>query len=87
MNMRVSAREIVLLMPIDIDLKLTQIEIDFLMPDSTVKSVITKVTERGKEEEIYEDKIASTKSAITDTFPKLTIDPCFKRYQLGNMPP
>ena len=50
------------------------------MTDGTVRSVVTKVTERGKEEEIYEDKVASTKSALSETLPKLNCDPCFKRY-------
>ena len=74
------AREIVFLMPLDTDLKLTQIEVDFFLTDGTVRSVVTRVTERGKEEEIYEDKVASTKSALLETLPRLGCDPCFKRY-------
>ena len=70
----------VFLMPLDLNLNLTQLEVDFGMTDGTVRSVVTKVTERGKEEEIYEDKVASTKSALTETLPKLNCDPCFKRY-------
>ena len=67
-------------MPIDLELRLTQIEVDFGMTDGTVRSVVTRVTERGKEEEIYEDKVASTKSALVETLPKRSSEPCFKRY-------
>ena len=57
------------------------------MMDSTIRTVVTKVIERGKEEQIYEDKVASTKTALAETLPKLDFDPCFMRFQLGNMPP
>ena len=74
-------------MPLGLDLKLTLLDVDFTLADGTVRSVTSKVTERGKEEELYEDKIASTKSALVETLSKQKSDPCFKRYQLGNMPP
>ena len=67
-------------MPLNLDLKLSQIDVEFVMADGTVRSVTSKITERGKEEEIYEDKVASTKSALTETLPKQDCDPCFKRY-------
>ena len=79
-NTQDQAREIVFLMPLDIDLKLAQLDVDFIMPDGTVRSITSKVTERGKEEEIYEDKIASTKSALAETLPDQSTEPCFKRY-------
>ena len=78
--MQDQARELVFLMPIDLDLKLILLDVDFHMADGTVRSVTSKVTERGKEEELYEDKVASTKSALIETLPKQKSDPCFKRY-------
>lgn len=81
------SREIVFLMPLNLGLELTQIEVDFVMMDGTIRTVVTKVIERGKEEQIYEDKVASTKTALAETLPKLDFDPSFMRFQLGNMPP
>ena len=75
------------MMPLNLNLKLSLIEVDFGLMDGTVRSVVTKVIERGKEEVNYEDKVASTKSALLETLPKQDCDPCFKRYSLGNMPP
>ena len=57
------------------------------MMDGTIRTVVTKVIERGKEEQIYEDKVASTKTALNEALPKLDFDPSFMRFQLGNMPP
>ena len=73
-------REIVFLVPLNIDLELSLIEVDFVMMDSTIRTVVTKVIERGKEEQIYEDKVASTKTALSETLPKLDFDPCFMRF-------
>ena len=64
------SREIVFLMPLNLGLELTQIEVDFVMMDGTIRTVVTKVIERGKEEQIYEDKVASTKTALAETLPK-----------------
>ena len=81
--------EIVFKMPISDTFTLNQIAIDFTLEDGTVKQIITKVSEREKAEQAYEDKMASGQTALLATLPKLR--PQQERQmlsvRLGNLPP
>ena len=77
------------MMPISDTFTLNKIEIDFVLSDGTVKSIVSKVEARKKAEETYEDKVAQGHTAVLATLPKLTPKLSIKmmKIMLGNMPP
>ena len=61
--------EIVFKMPLSDTFTLNQIVIDFTLEDGKKKQIVTKVADRQKAEEQYEDKVAQGKTALLATLP------------------
>ena len=81
--------EITFVMPLSDAFFLDKIEIDFVLSDGSVKSIVSKIETREKAEQDFQDfaqgKTAVELSDLAKTkakFPKNTI-----RITLGNMPP
>ena len=51
--------EILFMIPVSDTFTLSHVEIDFMMADGSVKTILSRVAERVKAEQAYEDKVAS----------------------------
>ena len=79
--------EIVFKMPLSDTFTLNQIVIDFTLEDGKKKQIVTKVADRQKAEEQYEDKVAQGKTALLATLPAVRQDYQMLTVKMGNMPP
>ena len=61
-------------MPLSETFTLNQIVIDFTLEDGKTKQIVTKVADRQKAEEQYEDKVAQGKTALLATLPAVRQD-------------
>ena len=61
-------------MPLSETFTLNQIVIDFTLEDGKTKQIVTKVADRQKAEEQYDDKVAQGKTALLATLPAVRQD-------------
>lgn len=66
--------ETIFLFPMDIDVAISKICVDFKLQDGTTKSLETIIDERKKLEVRYEDAVASGKTAVLGTLSKTQRD-------------
>ena len=72
--------EIQFMMPLSDTFTINKIEIDFVLGDGKVKSVVSKVEEKAKAQEVYEKKISQGQTAVLATMP--TISPKINKKML-----
>lgn len=80
--------EIQFMMPISEEFTCSKIALDFTLPDGSSESFETRVIEREVAEASYEDSVASGKTAVIATLPRITSQnrSNFMKVNLGNMP-
>ena len=88
-NKRPNPLELVFIMPVSDTFTLNKIEVDFVLFDGSIKTIVSRVEVRSKAEKKYEDKVAAGQTAILASLPKIDDRQIQKtmRIQLGNMPP
>ena len=69
-NKKENPLEVLFMMPHSTTFTLSHIEIDFVLPDGSIKKMSTRVIEREVAEKKYEDKVAAGESAVLATFAK-----------------
>jgi len=81
--------EIVFMMPKSETFTCQKIAIEFRLEDGTIEALETRVVERERAQQVYEDKVSSGETAIIATLPPLQTQlrqEVFK-ISMGNMPP
>ena len=63
--------EVQFMMPASETFTLSQIAMDVTLPNGETRSTVTRVTEREKAQQVYEDKIAAGQTAVIATLPRL----------------
>ena len=77
-----------MMMPLSDTFTINKLEIDFVLSDGSVTTVVSRVEEKQKAQQLYEDKMIQGQTAVMATLPKITPSMSKKmlKIQLGNMP-
>jgi len=77
--------ETVFLFPVDIEAVASKITIEFTLRDGSKRYLETKIEERERAEQMYEDKIAQGQTVVISMLTGLQRD--MMRVNIGNFPP